>query len=128
MLSVGMLIEFVKDLEGFIPEECRGVVARRLTQLITSKLQEIDSDTYKHWVYMDRLRFIQQCRIADPGAPYTLKIPSTKLAEFYTRWMTAYKFQLRNNPSKDWRTITPEQNALRVTILDELRSLDNPEK
>jgi hypothetical protein len=62
--------------------------------------------------------------------PDDLYIEPTKLAEFCDKWMSVNLFKLRNDPSAEWRTITPEQNSLRVTMVEELKelALDNTSK
>ncbi|MFA5344718.1 MAG: hypothetical protein WC315_00350 [Candidatus Omnitrophota bacterium] len=130
MLSIGMLVEFIKDLRGIVPEPARSEIAHRLGDLISNVLRNADNDNYRRWVSEDRLRFLRHCELVnlDRWVPDDLYIEPTVLAEFCNRWMSCNLFKIRNDPSAEWKPITPEMNGLRVTMIEELRSLDKAGK
>ncbi len=130
MLSIGTLIEFIKDLKGLVAEPARSEIAHRMADLLSSILKDSDVENYRRWVSEDRLRFLRRCELVnlDRWVPDDLYIEPTVLAEFCNRWMSCNLFKIQNDPSAEWRPITPEMNGLRVTMIDELRSLDKPLK
>jgi hypothetical protein len=126
MLSVNTLIEFIKELRGTISEPARSEVAHRLGNLISDILKVDKPDTYNTWIIKDRLKFFRACELINPEkwVPDELHVETTKLAEFCNRWLACNLFKLRNDPTAEWRPITPEQNSLRVTMIEELQALD----
>jgi hypothetical protein len=132
MLRVKNLIDMVVNLKGVITEPARSEVANKLADSITATIkQEYTPEALHTWLGTDRNRFLVGCQLEnlDKWIPDTLKIKKSKLAEFCDRWLSADLFKLRGDPAAEWRPITPEQNGLRVTMIEELRalSLDNPE-
>ncbi len=121
MLKVHTLVEFVKDLKGLITEAARGKIAHKLSTLVATTLE--GTDDHKRWLYEDHLRFIRHCELTTSKPDMT--ITRTALSEFCEHWITTNSFRLHNNPKNKERILTPSQNALRVTILEELKSLDN---
>jgi hypothetical protein len=130
MLSIGTLVEFIKELRGLVPEPARSEITHRMVDLISNILKDTNTENYRRWVSEDRLRFLRHCEIVnlDRWVPDDLYIEPTVLAEFCNRWLSCNLFKLRNDPSAEWRPITPEQNSLRVTMIEELRELDKAGK
>ncbi len=130
MLSINTLVEFIKGLEGIISEPARSEVAHRMTDLISDMLKDADNRNYRQWIAEDRLRFLRHCELVnlERWVPDDLQIKPTELAEFCNRWLSCNLFKLRNDPAAEWRPITPEMNSLRVTMVEELRTLDNAAK
>jgi hypothetical protein len=130
MLSLTTLIDFIKNLRGVLAEPERSEIAHRLANLVSDAIR--DTDNYKTWIERDRYQFLRACEIVnlERWVPDTLHVEPTKLAEFCNRWLVCNRFRLHNTPSAEWRPITPEQNALRVTMVEELiaLSLDKPVK
>ncbi len=124
MLSVKNLIDFVLRLRGIISEPARSEVAHILANEV---IEAAVRDTVFHgqWVTQDRLRFMRECELINPEkwVPDSLHVEQTKLAEFCNKWMSVDLFKLRNDPSAEWRPINPEMNSLRVTMIEELKSL-----
>jgi hypothetical protein len=125
MLSINTLVEFIKGLEGVISEPARSEVAHRLAALISDMLKDADNRNYKQWIAEDRLRFLRHCEVVnlERWVPDDLHIAPTDLAEFCNRWLSCNLFKLRNDPAAEWRPITPEQNSLRVTMVEELKEI-----
>lgn len=84
------------------------------------KLRDAQPEIYKQWVEREQYRFFRDCKLTDSGIPEDLDIKPTRLYEFCQRWMNADKFKLHEESDEHWRPITPEQNALRVTMIREL--------
>lgn len=118
MFDISTLIEFVQNLQGLIPEKDRSLVAHRLAGLIADRLKFRNMDDYKHWLAGDKFKFLQACGLEDIGIPHDLKLETTKLADYCTKWMTISTFT-----NKKQRPITPEMNSLRVTMIKELQNL-----
>jgi|WetSurMetagenome_2_1015567.scaffolds.fasta_scaffold02484_2 hypothetical protein len=130
MLNISTLIEFVKELEGIIPEKYRIEVAYRLSNLIAEVLRIGDKEKYRVWMYQDRLKFLRLCELknTEQWAPNTLRVEPNVLADFCNKWMSINLFKTKNETNADWRPITPDMNSLRVTMIEELKSLDIGEK
>lgn len=130
MFSITILIEFIKNLRGLIAEPERNEIAHRLVDLISDLLKNSGDKNYRQWVSEDKLRFLRQCELVnlERWVPDGLQIKPTELAEFCNRWLSCNLFKLRNNPAAEWRPITPEQNSLRITMIEELRKLDTSVK
>lgn len=126
MFSIKTLVEFIKDLEGVISEPIRSEIAHRMAALIADTLKNSDKKNYHQWIAEDKFRFLRHCELVnlECWVPDQLHIAPTELAEFCNKWSSCNLFKLRNNPSAEWRPITPEQNSLRVTMIKELQTLD----
>ncbi len=124
-LNVKMLAEFVADLQGIVPEPSRTLICRRLSALIATTLKKDDPDKYRRWLEHDRLVFARECELTceDRWVPDDLHVEATELARFCDKWMSVEAFRLKNDPNADWQPISPEQNALRVTMINELKAL-----
>jgi len=130
MLNIKALIDLVNGLRGLVTEPVRSEIAHRMAAMVAVALH--DSENYKSWLIKDKFQFFRACDIVnlERWVPDTLQIEPTKLSEFCSRWMSCNLFRLRNDPSSEWRPITPEQNSLRVTMVEELQTLalDNSKK
>lgn len=124
-LTVNTLADFVSGLKGIVPEPSRTLICRRVTCLIANALKDVDPENYKHWIEKGRFQFARHCELTaiDRWVPDDLHIEATDLALFCDKWMHVEAFRLRNDPDADWRPISPEQNALRVTMIEELREI-----
>jgi hypothetical protein len=120
MLKLANLAEFVAELKGDISEPGRTLIARRLANLVGTSLQ--GTPEYQVWLKEGCKTFFAYCELTCPErwVPDNLKISETQLAAFCNKWMSVSQFRLKD---EEWRTITPELNGLRVTMIEELKSL-----
>lgn len=127
MLKPKHLIDFVIGLKGIVPEPSRHVIARRLARLIGSILT--NEPDRQHWYSQGLVQFVRSCELTgdDRWVPDDLHVEATELAKFCDKWMSISAYKEKNS-SEDWRPISPEQNALRVTMIDELRTLATESK
>jgi hypothetical protein len=125
ILNIKTLAHFVADLKGVAPEPSRTVICRKLTALISESIKNSDQKLYSYWLEKGRLIFSRECNLTceDRWVPDDLHVEATQLALFCNKWMSVEAFRLRSDPDEGWRPITPEQNALRVTMIEELKSL-----
>lgn len=121
MLTLASLAEFVVDLKENISEPARTLIARRLANLIGTELQP--TEHYKNWVTSGCRAFFARCELTCPEkwVNDNLKVSETALAAFCNKWMSVAQFRLQG--TEEWKTITPELNGLRVTMIEELKSL-----
>ena len=84
-----------------------------------------DAEERKAWFGREQLRFLHDCKLVDPKRwiPEDLRIEPTKLAQFIKKWMTVSAFKFPDEGEDAYRPITPEQNGLRVAMLQELKNL-----
>lgn len=117
-----ILATFFLDLKGLVSETVRAVIVRRFCRLMASTLaDDMEESPRKLWIKRDQTRFIQECQIND-AIP---KIPNVSVGAVNTwadKWMHVNRFRLKDGKAT-WRSITPEQNALRVTMIQDLRNL-----
>jgi tRNA A37 N6-isopentenylltransferase MiaA len=132
MLNILVLVDFIKGLKTLISEASRSEIAHRMTDLISNLLKDSNPEAYHKWIAEDKLKFLRHCELVNLAryVPDDLYVEPTKLAEFCDRWMSVNLFKLKDDHTSEWRPITPEQNSLRVTMIDELRelALDNTSK
>jgi hypothetical protein len=116
------LRDVILDLKGVIPEPYRLILARRLAVLIG---QRLSGDDHRQWLKSEGLRFMRNCDFTDPKhwVPDDIRIEPTKLAQFCQKWMTVSAFKFPEEGEDKYRPITPEQNGLRVAMLQELKTL-----
>jgi len=124
-LTVNALADLVSGLKDVISEPSRTLVCRRVVTLIAKALKDTDPVNFEHWITKGRFQFARNCELTadERWVPENLHIEKTTLATFCDKWISVEAFRLRNNPDADWRPITPEQNALRVTMIKELREI-----
>jgi hypothetical protein len=127
MLNLNLLVDFIKGLRDLVAEPARSEIAHRLVDLISDVLKNSDQEKYRKWIAEDKLRFLRHCELVnlERWVPDGLAVQPTDLAAFCNRWLSCNLFKLRNDPSAEWRPITPEQNSLRVTMIEELQGLDS---
>jgi ethanolamine utilization protein EutA (predicted chaperonin) len=130
MFTINTLMDFVKELRGLVAEPLRVEIAHRVADLISNAIQNTNEETYRQWIFQDRIKFLRHCELVniDRWVDDSMYIHPTKLSEFCNKWMDVNMFKLHNDPSAEWRPITPEQNSLRVTMIEDLKtlSLDKP--
>lgn len=116
------LRDVIVDLKGTVPEPVRATLARRLARLIGEKLAP---EVRQEWYEREQIRFLLDCQLEDPQrwVPEDLKIEPTRLAQFCKKWMTVSAFKMPEEGEDKWRPITPEQNGLRVAMIQELKSI-----
>lgn len=127
MFNLNVLVDFLKDLRGVIPEPARSEIAHRMADLVSTMIKDAGGEAYRQWVYLDRLRFLCRCELiaCERWVPDDLAVNPTQLADFCNRWMSCDLFKLRNDSAAEWRPITPEMNSLRVTMVEELKDINH---
>jgi hypothetical protein len=128
-LTVNALADLVSGLKDIISEPSRTLVCRRVVTLIAKALKDTDPINFEHWITKGRFQFARNCELTadERWVPEDLHIEKTALATFCDKWLSVEAFRLRNNPDANLRPITPEQNALRVTMIEELREIARKE-
>jgi hypothetical protein len=120
MLRLANLAEFVAELKGDISEPSRTLIARRLANLLGTSLQ--GTPEYQMWLKEGCKAFFAHCELTCPErwVSDNLEVSETSLSAFCNKWMSVSQFRLKN---EEWQTMTPELNGLRVTMIEELKSL-----
>jgi hypothetical protein len=120
MLRLANLAEFVSELKGDISEPSRTLIARRLANLLGTLLQ--GTPEYQMWLTTGCKAFFAHCELTCPErwVSDNLEVSETSLSAFCNKWMSVSQFRLKG---EEWQTITPELNGLRVTMIEELKSL-----
>lgn len=116
------LRDLILDLKGGIPEGARYKVAQKIADLFGQKLT--DPEAHKQWVYSERNRFISDCEF-DTRVPDVVTVTPSEIQKFCAKWLSATSFKYSDDPESEWRPITPEQNALRMTMINELIELSH---
>jgi hypothetical protein len=117
-----LMATFFADLKGLVSEVTRAVIVRRFCNLMTSTLSTEGKNPRKLWIERDQGRFIRETGITDTIP----KIPNVSVAavnEWADKWLHVDAFRLKGAEAAEWRTITPEQNALRVTMIQDLKNM-----
>jgi len=118
-----ILATFFSDLKGLVSETTRAVIVRRFCRLMASTLaNDGDDSPRKLWIERDQSRFILETGISDT----ILKIPNVSVGavdEWANKWLHVDRFRVKGEEGAVWRPITPEQNALRVTMIYDLQNL-----
>jgi len=125
-LSTKRLAEFVANLKGIVPEPARTLMCHRLVGIIANTLYKANPEAYRNWLGGGRIIFVQECYLTtnlDRWVSDDLHVEATKLALFCDKWMSVEAFRLKNEPDAEWQPITPDQNALRFTMIEELKEL-----
>jgi hypothetical protein len=118
-----ILASFFLDLKGLVSEGVRAVIVRRFCRLMASTLADDmgEESPRRLWVTRDQSRFIRECRIND-SIPKIPNVTTGAVNEWADKWLHVNKFRLKDGDG-EWRLITPEQNALRVTMIHDLQNL-----
>ncbi len=126
MLTQKHLIEFVVGLKGIVPEPSRHVIARRLARLIGTILT--NEPDRKHWYTVGMNQFVRHCELEGEyrWVDDELQIEATELAKFCNKWLQVSDY--RTEGSEEWKPISPEQNGLRVTMVNELKAIASEKK
>lgn len=117
-----MMATFFVDLKGLVSEVTRAVIVRRFCNLLTTTLTTEGKNPRKLWIERDQGRFIRETEINE-SVP---KIPNVSVAavnEWADKWLHVDGFRLKGDSDASWRPITPEQNALRVTMIQDLKNM-----
>ncbi len=117
-----MMATFFADLKGLVSEVTRAIIVRRFCNLMTSALSTDGKNQRKLWLTRDQGRFIRETGITD-AIP---KIPNVSVAavnEWADKWLHVDAFRLKGSDDATFRPITPEQNALRVTMIQDLKNM-----
>jgi hypothetical protein len=122
MITLANVAEFVSELKGDVSEPTRTLIARRLANLLGTALQS-EPENYKHWVSSGCKTFYARCELTCPEKWVNdkLDVSETSLAAFCNKWMSVSQFKLKDEDT--WKTMTPELNGLRVTMVEELLAL-----
>jgi len=115
--------DLILDLKGEIPEGARYKVAVKVADFISQKLREQEPEAFKSWIYSEKNRFIFDCQF-ETRIPDGLSISPSEVQKFCAKWVSVSSFKYSDDPESEWRLITPEQNALRMTMIKELLALD----
>jgi hypothetical protein len=113
---------FFTGLKGLVSEVTRAIIVRRFCNLMTSTLSTEGENPRKMWLERDQSRFIRETEITD-AIP---KIPNVSVAvvnKWADKWLHVDAFRLKGEEGAEWRAITPEQNALRVTMINDLKNM-----
>ena len=122
-ISTQDLANFVVALKGIVPEPSRTLICRRLLAIITKALGEEPALADGIKAFAKAFRAKCQLSDVDRWVPDDLHVEATKLSLFCDKWMSVEAFKPKDDPSAEWQPITPEQNALRVTMIKELKDL-----
>jgi hypothetical protein len=116
------LADFFRNLTDLVTEPTRRKIVRRFCRMLSEQLRRnTDQKPYKQWLGRDKARFIRECEIRD-DVPF-VPIEGHKVIERWAdKWLKVDKFRARGS-SDEFRPITPEQNALRVTMIMDLKNL-----
>jgi len=118
-----ILASFFADLRGLVSEVTRAVIVRRFCRLMASTLATDGEDSpRKLWLERDQARFIRECGI-DDTVPRIPNVSVGAVDAWADKWLHINQFRVKGEEGAEWRSITPEQNALRVTMIQDLRNL-----
>lgn len=120
-----LLVTFFSDLKGLISEVTRAMIVRRFCRLMSSTLpNDTEESPRKLWLGRDQTRFIRECQI-DDTVPKIPNVPAGVVNAWADKWLHVNKFRVKGDG--EWRPITPEQNALRVTMIRDLKNMQENE-
>lgn len=113
---------FFEDLKGLVSEVTRAVIVRRFCNLMTSTLSTEGKNPRKLWIERDQGRFIRETGITDV-IPKIPNVSVDAVNRWADKWLHVDAFRLKGDDDADFRPITPEQNALRVTMIQDLKNM-----
>lgn len=116
------LASFFADLKDVVSEPVRATIVRRFCRVMADKLQAQNKEALRYWLSRDQGRFIRECEIRDTS-PQVPEIEVSQVERWADKWLQVEKFRLKDDVEAPWRPITPEQNALRVTMINDLKNL-----
>jgi len=111
------IAEFFREAKDILSDHARGVLVKRFCQLVANHLKSTNEQAYITWIQRDRLKFARDCEVADRKP--IMGFNKDELERWADKWLKVSEFRLVG--SEEWRPITPEQNALRVTMINDLR-------
>jgi hypothetical protein len=117
------LADFFRNLNDIVTEPVRRKIVRRFCRVLEGRLRaKDDQEPYKQWINRDRGRFVRECEIRDtvPAVPF---VGNAVMERWADKWLRVEQFRPRGDKGAAFRPITPEQNALRVTMITDLRNL-----
>lgn len=117
-----LLATFFLDLKGIVSEATRAVIVRRFCNLMTSTLSTEGENPRKLWIARDQSRFIRETEITET-IPKIPVVSVSAVNSWADKWLHVDAFRLRGEEGAAWRAITPEQNALRVTMINDLKNM-----
>lgn len=122
MITLANMSEFVAELKGDVSEPARTLIAKRLANLIGASFKE-SPENYRLWIKDGCKAFFAHCELTCPErwVNDNLNVAETPLAAFCNKWMSVAKYKLKG--TDEWQTMTPELNGLRVTMVEELKTL-----
>lgn len=115
------IAEFFKDSKDILSDHTRSILVKRFCQLVANHLKTTNEKAYTTWIQRDRSKFSRDCEIVDRKP--IVKFDKDELERWADKWLQVNEFRLVG--SETWRPITPEQNALRVTMINDLRDTLN---
>jgi hypothetical protein len=122
MLSMGGEAAFFADLKGLVSETTRAVIVRRYCKLLYNLVQDRGPVASQLWLSRDQSRFIRESGITD-SIPKIPDVSVSAVNEWADKWLHVDAFRLKGDSDASWRAITPEQNALRVTMIHDLKNM-----
>jgi hypothetical protein len=116
------LTNFFRQLNEIVTEPVRRKIVRRFCRVLEEKLRAADdSAPYRQWLNRDKARFVRECEIRD-DVPFVPIVGHEMVERWADKWLRVSKFRTRGT-AEEFRPITPEQNALRVTMITDLKNL-----
>ena len=115
------IAELFKNAKDILSEHTRAILVRRFCQLVANHLKTTNEQAYTTWIQRDRSKFTRDCEIVDRKP--IVNFDRDELERWSDKWLRISEFRLVG--SEEWRPITPEQNALRVTMINDLRDVLN---
>ncbi|KPK54158.1 MAG: hypothetical protein AMS22_06245 [Thiotrichales bacterium SG8_50] len=117
------LAGFFRNLSDLVTEPIRRKIVRRFCRVLEDRLRaKTDQEPYKQWLNRDKARFVVECEIRDT-VPAVPMVGNPVIERWADKWLRVEKFRPKGDPDADFRPITPEQNALRVTMIVDLKNL-----
>jgi hypothetical protein len=116
------LAYFFRNLSDIVTEPIRHKIVCRFCRVLSERLRRSPSqEPYKQWVNRDKARFIRECEVRD-DVPFVPIAGHEVIERWADKWLRVDKFRVKGSEG-EFRPITPEQNALRVTMILDLRNL-----
>ena len=124
-MTLSEIAGIIKSMQGKMPESSRALLADKFIKLFGKHLtNRTDGAMLKAWVEKGGVsQFIHECDLnaGKPWVDHEIAVDDSELAEFINRWMNIDKF--RRSADSDFEPITPDMNAIRSLMVDELRAL-----
>jgi len=118
------IVQEILAMRGLISEPARSTIARRFAVMLTKGVTDRSPESIQQWLHKGVYQFLKACEVDDipeGWVPNRLEVETTPLANFCNRWLHVESF--RTSGEELWQPITPDMNSLRVTMIEELKTL-----